>query len=155
MNDNPHYSQASKKSLHVAFSPRWPHFWCAHKVKPCKLLEFGSMSTAWISVCSFVIVTALFHRIWDTVSISMKDWNISSVNSFWNVLWRELVSYASLVAQTVKNLPAMQETWVRSLGQEDPLEKEMATHSSILTWRIPCTELGRLQSRRLERVGHN
>ena len=45
--------------------------------------------------------------------------------------------WASLVAQTVKNLPAMQETWVRSLGQEDPMEKEMATHSSILAWRSP------------------
>ena len=43
---------------------------------------------------------------------------------------------ASLVAQMVKNLPAMRETWVQSLGQEDPLEKEMATHSSILAWRI-------------------
>ena len=42
-----------------------------------------------------------------------------------------------LVAQTVKNLPAMQETWVQPLGWEDPLEKEMATHSSILAWRIP------------------
>ena len=46
----------------------------------------------------------------------------------------------SLVAQSVKNQPAMQETWVQSLGQEDPLEKEMATHSSILAWRIPWTE---------------
>ena len=44
------------------------------------------------------------------------------------------------MAQTVKNLPAMQETQVQSLGQEDPLEKEMATHSSILAWRIPWTE---------------
>ena len=44
------------------------------------------------------------------------------------------------VAQTVKNLPAMQETWVQSLGWEDPLEKEMAAYSSILTWRIPWTE---------------
>ena len=44
------------------------------------------------------------------------------------------------MAQMVKNLPAMQETWVRSLGPEDPLEKEMATHSSILVWRIPWTE---------------
>ena len=44
------------------------------------------------------------------------------------------------MAQTVKNLPAMQETWVQSLGGEDPLEKGMATHSSILAWRIPCTE---------------
>ena len=54
---------------------------------------------------------------------------------------------ASLVAQMVKNLSAMQETWVQSLDQEDPLEKEMATHSSILAWRIPWTgEPGRLQS---------
>ena len=44
---------------------------------------------------------------------------------------------ASLVAQTVKNLPAMRETWVRSLGWEDPLQEDMATHSSILAWRIP------------------
>ena len=49
-------------------------------------------------------------------------------------------TWASLVAQTVKNLPIMQETWVRSLGQEDPLEKWMANHSSILVWRIPWTE---------------
>ena len=44
------------------------------------------------------------------------------------------------MAQSIKSLPAMQETWVQSLGQEDPLEKEMATHSSILAWRIPRTE---------------
>ena len=56
---------------------------------------------------------------------------------------------ASLVAQTVKNLPAVQETQVQSLGQEDPLEKGMATHSSILAWRIPWTEdRGGLQSMR-------
>ena len=55
--------------------------------------------------------------------------------------------WASLVAQTVKNLPAMQETWVRSLDWEDPLEEEMATHSSIFAWEIPRTEKpGRLQS---------
>ena len=54
---------------------------------------------------------------------------------------------ASLVAQTVKHLPAMRETWVRPLGWEAPLEKEMATHSSILAWTIPWTEEpGRLQS---------
>ena len=44
------------------------------------------------------------------------------------------------MVQTIKNMPAMQETWVQSLGQEDPLEKGMATHSSILAWRIPWTE---------------
>ena len=57
------------------------------------------------------------------------------------------MSRASLVAQIVKNPPVVQETWVRSLGQEDPLEKGMATHSSILAWRIPWTEEpGGLQS---------
>ena len=63
---------------------------------------------------------------------------------------------ASLVAQRLKCLPAMQETWVRSLGWEDPLEKEMATHSSILAWRIPGTEEpGGLQPTGLQRVGHD
>ena len=61
--------------------------------------------------------------------------------------------WASLVAQRVKRLPAMQETWVRSLGQEYPLEKEMATHSSILAWKIPWTEKpGRQQSMGSQRV---
>ena len=58
---------------------------------------------------------------------------------------------ASLMAQVVKNLPAIQETHVQSLGQEDPLEKSMAIHSSILAWRIPWTkELGGLQSMGLQ-----
>ena len=58
------------------------------------------------------------------------------------------------MAQRVKRLPAMRETWVQSLGWEDPLEKEMATHSSILAWRIPWTEEpGRLQSTGSQRVG--
>ena len=63
---------------------------------------------------------------------------------------------ASLVAQMVNNPPAMQEAWVQSLGQEDPLEKGMTTHSSILAWRIPWTEEpGGLQSIGSQRVGHN
>ena len=63
---------------------------------------------------------------------------------------------ASLVAQRLKCLPAMREAWVRSLGQEDPLKKEMATHSSILAWRIPWTEEpGGLQSTGSQRVGHD
>ena len=62
---------------------------------------------------------------------------------------------ASLVAQTVKNLPAMQETWIQSLGQEEPPEKGMATHSSI-AWRIPRTEEpGGLQSLGSQRVEHD
>ena len=51
-----------------------------------------------------------------------------------------MFSWASLVTQTVMNPPAMQESWVQSLGQDDPLEEGMATHSSILAWRIPWTE---------------
>ena len=58
--------------------------------------------------------------------------------------------------QRVKRLPTMWETWVRSLGREDPLEKEMAAHSSILAWKIPWTkEPGKLQSMGLQRVGHD
>ena len=63
---------------------------------------------------------------------------------------------ASLVAQSVKNLPAVQETQVRSLGWEDPLEKEMATHSSILAWKISwIEEPGGLQSMGSQRVRHD
>ena len=69
---------------------------------------------------------------------------------------QEETELRTLVAQRVKHLSAMQETRVRSLGWEDPLEKEMATHSSILVWRIPWTEEpGRLQSTGSQRVGHN
>ena len=61
-----------------------------------------------------------------------------------------------LVAQMVKSLPVMRETWVQSLGREDPLEKQIATHSSILAWRIPWTEEpGGLQSMGSQRVGHD
>ena len=64
--------------------------------------------------------------------------------------------YNSLVAQMVKNPSALQETWVQSLGWEDPLEKEMATHSSVLAWRIPwMEEPGGLQSMGSQRVGHD
>ena len=73
-------------------------------------------SPYWFSVVSS-LVDAPFPWLWCSTSLSV-------------------IAEASLVAQTVKNLPAMQETWVRSLGWEDPLEKGMATRSSILAWRI-------------------
>ena len=64
--------------------------------------------------------------------------------------------WTSLVAQRLKRLPIMWETWVRSLGREDPLEKEMATHSSTLAWKIPWAQKpGRLQSMGSQRVRHN
>ena len=70
--------------------------------------------------------------------------------------WEFFQGRASLVGQSIKNPPAMQETWVRSLGWEDPLEEGMATHSSVPAWRIPWTEEpGRLQSMGLQRVGHD
>ena len=75
--------------------------------------------------------------------------------------WHNIVNQvhfnkASLLAQMVKNLPAMQQTCVQSLGWEDPLEEGMATHSSILAWRIPWTEEpGGLQSMGLQSVGHD
>ena len=63
---------------------------------------------------------------------------------------------SSLMAQVVKNPPATQETWIQSLGREDPLEKEMTTHSSILAWRIPWIENpGGLQPIGSQRVGHD
>ena len=72
----------------------------------------------------------------------------------------ELVSHVFLQigfpgGAVVKNLSAIQETWVQSLGQEEPLEKGMATHSSILAWRIPCIEPGGLHSMGSQRVGHD
>ena len=73
---------------------------------------------------------------------------------FFSLLLLSFMQYQ--LAQRVKRLPAMQETWVRSLGREDPLEKEMAMHSSILAWRIPWTEEpGGLQSTRWQRVGRD
>ena len=79
-------------------------------------------------------------------------WHIGTA-SFWKTV---LYGDTSLVAQRVKLLPVMQETPVQSLGQEDPLEKEMATHSRILAWRIPWTEEpGGLQSIGSQRVGHD
>ena len=66
------------------------------------------------------------------------------------------IIYNLPITQSVKNLPAVQETWVRALGWEDPLEKEMATHSSILAWKISWREeLGGLQSIGLQRVKHD
>ena len=90
-----------------------------------------------------------------------------TLNSHWHVvlymfqcysfkLPHPLLSLTSLVGQTVKRLPTMRETWVRFLGQEDLLEKEMATHSSTLAWKIPSTEEpGRLQSMRSQRVRYD
>ena len=81
------------------------------------------------------------------------EWELWGVSMY---LYVSIYVCTSLVAQTVKHLPTMQETWVRPLGREDPLEKEMATHSSILAWKMPWTEEpGWLLSMGSQRVGHD
>ena len=118
-----------------------------------------------VTICSdFGAKTAVFHRcpIFSSSSLSA----IRVVSSVYLMLLIFLLailipacassSPASLVAQRLKCLPAMWATWVRSLGQKDPLEKEMATHTSVLAWRIPGTgEPGGLWSMGSHRVGHN
>ena len=82
----------------------------------------------------------------EQIKIMWYKWHICTIGYY----------LASLVAQTVKRLSTMWETWVQSLGLEDPLEKEMAIHSSTIAWKIPWTEEpGRLQSMGLQRVGHD
>ena len=93
-------------------------------------------------------------------SFSIANWTPSNLqDSSFGIIFFFMSFYtvqASLMAQLVKNPPAMWEIWVWSLGWEDPLEKGMATHSSILSWRIPWTgEPSRLQSIGSQRVGHN
>ena len=102
------------------------------------------MTLSELFVILFGLCSFLVHR------------NLSSPNSFRDKLLpssevSQPSSRASLVVQTVKNLPPVWETWVRSLGPEDPTEKEMASHSIILAWRIPWTEEpGGLQSMGLQ-----
>ena len=96
----------------------------------------------WTYICSLhpCLYLCFAHRFICTSGVSTHMWNLM----------------ASLVAQTVKNLPAMRETWVQSLVWENPLEKGMETHSSTLAWRIPWTEEpGGLQSMRSQRVWHS
>ena len=72
----------------------------------------------------------------------MNEWIKCVIAMQWNIIWPQKGIRASLIAQLVKNLPAMWETWVESLGWEDPLEKGKGTHSSILAWRISWTDHG-------------
>ena len=93
------------------------------------------------------------HRAWHSINIC--TYFIVYKNYIYIYVCIYII-WASLIAQLVKTLPAVQETWVRSPGCEDPLEEGMATHSSILTWRIPWTEEpGGLQSMGSQRVRHD
>ena len=88
-------------------------------------------------VCLWRIHVDIWQNQYNIVKLKNKKIKILKKKKTKNI---ELCSWASLVVQMVKSLPAMQETQVQSLGQEDPLKKELATHSSILAWRIPWTE---------------
>ena len=97
-------------------------------------------------------------RFFGTVPIQKYNHYTDVKRHYLGVNFCDLYSFnrASLLAQMVKCLPAMRETRVQSLGREDPLEKEMATHSSTLAWKIPwIEEPGRLQSMGSQRVGHD
>ena len=118
------------------------------------LVPLPFLKPAWTSGSSWS--TYCWSLGWRILSITLVtceiECNCVLVWTFFGIafLW------VSLMAQMVKLLPAMQETWVPSLGQEDPLEKEMATYSSTLAWKIPWTEKpGRLQSMESQRVGHD
>ena len=142
-------------------SPECNHSWTpSHKQYQLSALwarPFGSSHhpSVLAPTQNFPIQKYLQHLYCILISIGYTPWPASNNSGHHN---KHLcyAPWAFLVAQTVKNLPAMRETRVQSLGQEDPLEKKMVTHSSILAWRIPWTEeLGGLQSMGLQRVGQS
>ena len=102
-----------------------------------------------------------FEHVRNTIDKVMKIRQLLSPRKMKDCIRKRLVLVdldilTFLMVQNVKSLPAMQETWVQFLGWKDPLEKEIATHSSILAWRIPWTEEpGGLQSMGLQRIGHD
>ena len=134
----------------------FPQFIVIHTVK-----GFGIVNKGEIDV--FLELSCFFHDPADVANLisGSSAFSKSSLN-IWKFMIHMLLKAglenlrASLVAQRLKRLPEMRETRVQSLGREDPLEKEMATHSSILTWRIPWTEEpGGLWFTGWQRVGHN
>ena len=126
--------------LFYSSSPSFPI--STNLVKGC-IVFFYQNITYWVG-----------HKFHSGLSVSYEHFDHPSS---WNHIECILLRLAaSLVAQRVKHLPALWETQVQYLGWEDPLEKEMTTHSSTLTWKIPWMEKhGRLQSMRSQRVGHN
>ena len=113
------------------------HCWWECKVAPSLGKTLWLFYINWCKHSNFACLNYIFHCIT-------------------HFIYTFIVIMSSLVAQRVKRLPTMWETWVWSLGREDPLEKEMATHSSILAWEIPWMEKpGSLQSMGSQRVGHD
>ena len=141
-----------------------PNFWTQQTRRATFRYLENPLTFAFCPCHIIVEVPTVLHEIWGASALrTCGVFQISPLR-----LWMIFILYSfserqdlmqasiSLVAQTVKNPPTMWETWVWSLGREDTLEEGMATHSSILTWRIPKTEKpGELQSIGLKRVGHD
>ena len=160
-----------KKLLFVANSQQGPEACQVGSGSPAfrqQLWVALEQTFAKLSVCvTAAVATTLLLALWDILSqrypakLTYRYCNlwvflILSCYVLVVIYYRTIERGASLVAQTVKNLPAMWGTWVQSLGWEDALEESMATHSSILAWRIPWTEEpGGLQSMWSQRVGHD
>ena len=120
-----------------------------HGVLQARILEWVSISLSRGSSQIKLVSPALQCRFFNY-------WTTREVPPFLNYLKNVMNDWFSLMVQMVKHLPTMWETRVQSLGWEDPLEKEMATHSSTLAWKIPwAEEHGRLQSMGFQRVGHD
>ena len=139
-NPSQHQSLSNESTLRM----RWPKHWSFSFsiIPPKEHPELISFKMDWLD---FLAIQGTFKSLLQHHSSKASILQCSAPGAG-----------ASLVAQRLKRLPPMRETRIRSLGQEDPLEKEMATHSSILAWRIPWMEKpSRLQSMGSQRVGHD
>ena len=132
---------------------------CTSSLEKCLFRSSAHFLIVFLCVCVLLLLLNCMS------SLYILEINPLSVSSFANIFSRSVgllfvvvygFLWASLVAQRLKRLPARRETRIQSLGREDPLEKEMVTHSSILVWRIPWTEEpGGLQLTGSRRAGHN
>ena len=141
-----------KKFFYMSYSLFYLYFFHSVRTKRWWLIEIlkNFFSVTLDFFCEYFFLSdhqiLLFYNFIITQVRSLEN----MFNIFYSLYW------ASLMAQMVKHLLAMRETWVWSLGWEDPLEKEMATHSSTLAWKIPWTEKpGRLQTMGSQRVRHD
>ena len=139
------------------------------KTYPLYFRHMNIRKRAVLIALGILVALIQFMKLLDCLWVILRQWKNRFLNKRKLLVYLTLCSLLivflirmlyvfmfALVAQRVKHLPAMQEIWVWSLGQEDPLEKETATHSSILAWRIPWTEKPvRLQSMGSQRVGHD
>ena len=149
-------SPSSEYSRLVSFRIDWFDLLAVHRT-PESLLQHYSLkaSVLWSSAFFMVQLSHTYMTTGKTITLTIWTCVDKVMFLLFNTLSR-FVCRASLVAQTVKHLPAMRETQVRFLGREDPLEKKMAIHSSTLAWKIPWTEEpDRLQSMGSRRIRHD